>query len=355
MLQRLQGRGITCYVCAELNQAYASAEIGVGGPRLPFYPEVRISIPRRVWEAAQGSSPADVVHIGPVFLGPRAHCFAQQLDVPSSLTHHTNTPRYYQHYYRGAGFLGDVVLSARCIIKLTLICSSSTMLAGYVPMASSAWWWQRWHQYATLPAWYVMKRCAAAVDGHPEIFGTQRRWHRAGSAGTDPSVLPTPRRSLGDDDDGPVTPHLQTDAFAARQPCSPATTARTMRWLRRTVQPMPSCSPSTTETFWAGGAGSHGVRSAGYRRPRGQRARHRWPQRFLFFDLMHHNKLVLWSARLQLSIQPTAGPWRTMHSTTHSRDWRMTMDQLIHYCHLAISVAPAPRTAPPRCLTPLDL
>ena len=79
---------------------YAGAEIvGVGGPPLPFYPELRINIPRRfVWEKVRAFQP-DLVHIvSPFFLGPFGLSYARRLNVPILASFHTHVPRYVRHY-----------------------------------------------------------------------------------------------------------------------------------------------------------------------------------------------------------------------------------------------------------------
>ncbi len=82
---------------------YAGAEIvGVGGPRFPWYPEVRINIPRHAtWERLKAFRP-DLVHVaGPFFLGPFGLAFARRLGLPIVASFHTNFPGYTRHYRFG--------------------------------------------------------------------------------------------------------------------------------------------------------------------------------------------------------------------------------------------------------------
>ncbi|MCB0209837.1 MAG: glycosyltransferase family 1 protein [Anaerolineae bacterium] len=82
---------------------YAGAKIvGVGGPRVPLYPELRINIPgRRVWKMVQDFQP-DLVHVvHPFFLGIFGLRFARKLNVPVVASFHTHVPRYAQHYGLG--------------------------------------------------------------------------------------------------------------------------------------------------------------------------------------------------------------------------------------------------------------
>jgi len=88
---------------------YAGAEIvGVGGPRLPFYPELRVNIPRRfVWEKISAFQP-DLVHVvNPFFLGPFGMSYARRLRIPVVASYHTDLARYAEAY--GVGFIGPIL------------------------------------------------------------------------------------------------------------------------------------------------------------------------------------------------------------------------------------------------------
>ncbi|MEM8535257.1 MAG: glycosyltransferase family 1 protein [Chloroflexota bacterium] len=115
MLQHLNAKGHKVLLFGPPGgpEEYAGAEIvGVGGPRLPFYPEMRINIPRRrrVWNRIQEFDP-DLVHIvNPFFLGPFGLSYAQRLQVPIVASYHTNIPKYVHHYH-GGGFIEPIVWS----------------------------------------------------------------------------------------------------------------------------------------------------------------------------------------------------------------------------------------------------
>jgi glycosyltransferase involved in cell wall biosynthesis len=110
---------------------YAGAEIvGVGGPRLPFYPELRINIPRRrVWERISAFQP-DLVHVvNPVILGPFGLSYARRLKAPVVASFHTDIARYAQYY--GGGFLSPLVWSYLRTLHNSAslnLCPSSTVL-----------------------------------------------------------------------------------------------------------------------------------------------------------------------------------------------------------------------------------
>jgi glycosyltransferase involved in cell wall biosynthesis len=110
---------------------YAGAEIfGVGGPRLPLYPELRINIPRRgVFERLSAFQP-DLIHVvNPFFLGPFGLHYARRLRLPTVASFHTDVARYAHHY--GGGFLAPLLWGyMRTLHNLASLnlCPSSTVL-----------------------------------------------------------------------------------------------------------------------------------------------------------------------------------------------------------------------------------
>ncbi|HRA65366.1 MAG: glycosyltransferase family 1 protein [Caldilinea sp.] len=111
LLQRLQEQGHRVILFGPPGGPadYAGAEIvGVGGPRVPFYPELRINIPRRfVWERIKAFQP-DLIHVvNPVVLGPFGLSYARRLKAPTVASFHTDLPRYAQFY--GAGFVAPLI------------------------------------------------------------------------------------------------------------------------------------------------------------------------------------------------------------------------------------------------------
>jgi glycosyltransferase involved in cell wall biosynthesis len=114
MLQRLNEKGHQVILFGPPGgpAEYAGAEIvGVGGPRLPFYPELRINIPRkRVWQRVQEFQP-DLVHVvNPFFLGPFGLSYARRLNVPVVASYHTDVPRYARLYSGALGGLAEPLM-----------------------------------------------------------------------------------------------------------------------------------------------------------------------------------------------------------------------------------------------------
>jgi glycosyltransferase involved in cell wall biosynthesis len=111
MLQRLHelGHEVLLFGPPGGPAEYAGAEIvGVGGPRVPFYPELRFNIPRRfVWEKVSAFGP-DLVHVvNPFVLGPFGMSYARRLRVPVVASFHTDLARYAQAY--GVGFVAPLL------------------------------------------------------------------------------------------------------------------------------------------------------------------------------------------------------------------------------------------------------
>lgn len=90
---------------------FAGAKIvGVGGPPVPWYPELRINIPRRrVWKEVKDFQP-DVIHaVNPMVLGAFGIYAAKQLDLPLVASYHTDMARYAEHF--GFGFVNPALWS----------------------------------------------------------------------------------------------------------------------------------------------------------------------------------------------------------------------------------------------------
>ncbi|NJK79104.1 MAG: glycosyltransferase family 1 protein, partial [Chloroflexaceae bacterium] len=180
MLQRLNEKGHQVLLFGPPGgpEEYAGAEIfGVGGPRLPFYPELRINIPRkRVWERIQEFRP-DLVHVvNPFFLGPFGLSYARRLNVPIVASYHTDVPRYVRHY---GGPFGAVVEPVFWSYLRTLhnqahlnLCPSTTTLKDLRDHGfSRVRWWKRGidtELFSPGPRDAAMRH--RLTDGNPDDF-----------------------------------------------------------------------------------------------------------------------------------------------------------------------------------------
>lgn len=180
MLQRLQEKGHQVLLFGPPGgpAEYAGAEIvGVGGPRLPMYPELRINIPRkRVWERVQAFQP-DLVHVvSPFFLGPFGLSYGRRLNVPIVASYHTNVPHYVRHY---SGPLSRFIEPASWWYLRLLhnqahlnLCPSTTTLRDLRDHGfSRVRWWKRGIDTKLFtPGPRDMAVRERLSDGHPEDF-----------------------------------------------------------------------------------------------------------------------------------------------------------------------------------------
>jgi len=154
---------------------FAGAEIvGVGGPRLPFYPDMRINIPKQwVWERINAFQP-DIVHVvNPFFLGPFGMSYARRLGVPVLASFHTDVARYAQYY--GGGFLSPLIWTYLRQIhnQASLnLCPSTAILKDLRGQGfRRVRWWKRGVDTARFtpgPREEAIRN--RLTDGHPEDF-----------------------------------------------------------------------------------------------------------------------------------------------------------------------------------------
>lgn len=177
MLRRLQelGHQVVLFGPPGGPAEYAGAEIvGVGGPPLPFYPELRMNVPRpRVWRKLQEFRPNIVHVVNPFFLGPFGMLFARRLGVPVLASFHTDVARYAGHYgfSFGAPILwwymrqihnqADVNLCPSTAIRKDLIAQGFRRVR----------WWKRGidtELFSPGPRDQAVR--ARLTDGHPDDF-----------------------------------------------------------------------------------------------------------------------------------------------------------------------------------------
>lgn len=107
MLRRLNELGHQMLIVAPSGapaEVMGAKVIGARGPRLFFYPELRMLLPsREIFQRVKDFQP-DVIHVvHPFFLGPFGLWCAQAIGAPTVASFHTHLPKYAQHY--GYGYL----------------------------------------------------------------------------------------------------------------------------------------------------------------------------------------------------------------------------------------------------------
>ena len=176
-LERLQEKGHDVILFGPKGgpPEYAGAEIiGVGGPPLPLYPELRINIPKRwVWERVQRFQP-DVVHVvNPFFLGPFGLSYAKRLGRPTVASFHTDLPRYAKHYRAGflVPLLWTYMRSLHNAASLNLCPSTSVLRDLRAHGFRRVRWWRRGVDTARFtPGPHDETMRARLTDGHPDDF-----------------------------------------------------------------------------------------------------------------------------------------------------------------------------------------
>lgn len=177
MLQRLNelGHEVILFGPPGGPSEYAGATVvGVGGPRLPFYPELRFNIPRRfVWEKVKAFQP-DLIHVvNPFLLGPFGMSYARRLRVPVVASFHTDLARYAEFY--GAGFVAPIVWTYMRALHNQAdlnLCPSSTIHADLRRQGfHRVRWWKRGIDTEIFtPGPRNESLRARLTDGHPDDF-----------------------------------------------------------------------------------------------------------------------------------------------------------------------------------------
>jgi glycosyltransferase involved in cell wall biosynthesis len=110
---------------------YCGAKIyGVSGFPLPFYPELKVALPRPSIGYALEQFKPDIVHVvNPAVLGLAGLFYAKAMKLPLIASYHTHLPQYLQHY--GLGFLEgtmwELIKTAHNNAALNL-CTSNAMV-----------------------------------------------------------------------------------------------------------------------------------------------------------------------------------------------------------------------------------
>jgi glycosyltransferase involved in cell wall biosynthesis len=111
---------------------YCGAKIyGVSGFPLPFYPELKVALPRPSIGTVLEQFQPDIVHVvNPAVLGLAGLFYAKAMKLPLIASYHTHLPQYLQHY--GLGFLEntmwELIKTAHNNAALNL-CTSNAMVS----------------------------------------------------------------------------------------------------------------------------------------------------------------------------------------------------------------------------------
>lgn len=137
LLEHLQLRGHQAIVIGpeDAPRRYAGARIiGIPGPPIPFYPELRMLLPRRHVGHRLARFHPDLIHLAdPMLLGMVGLYWAHKLAVPAVGAYHTNIADYMGDFH--LGFLKDPVwryrrfLHNQCAATLVPSRSTGTILA----------------------------------------------------------------------------------------------------------------------------------------------------------------------------------------------------------------------------------
>ena len=110
---------------------YKGAKVfGLSSFPLPFYPELKVALPRPAIGKQLEKFKPDLIHVvNPAILGLAGIYYAKMLNIPLVASYHTHLPQYLQHYGFGAleGFLWELLKAAHNQAQLNL-CTSSAMV-----------------------------------------------------------------------------------------------------------------------------------------------------------------------------------------------------------------------------------
>ena len=324
---------------------YAGAEIvGVGGPRLPFYPELRINIPRRfVWERIKAFQP-DLIHVAnPFFLGPFGLFYARRLKTPTVASFHTDLPRYAQFY--GASFATPAIwaylrtLHNQADVNL---CPSTTVRSELQRQGfHRVRWWQRGIDTELFtPGPRRAEVRAHLTDGHPDDFLVVNVGRQAPEKGLEQlrdTIFPARGVRLALIGAGPS--HAQLRKVFAGTPTVLTGYLRGQALVDAYRAADVFIFPSTTETF-----GLVALEAMACRLPviaartGGVLDTVIDGYNGLFYDPAQPTEMRTHIQRLRDT--PAFRDQLAANALTHARDrsWRTTMDQLVDYYHVAIRV-----------------
>lgn len=347
MLQRLQEQGHKVILFGPPGgpEEYAGAEIvGVGGPRLPFYPELRMNIPRRnIWRKVKAFQP-DIVHVvSPFFLGPFGLSYARSQNLPLLASFHTDLAGYAKHY--GFGFIADPLWGYMRLLHNQAdvnLCPSTVMRdelrnRGFKRVR----WWKRGidtERFSPGPRDEAVRM--KLTDGHPDDFlvvNVGRQAPEKGIKELRDYIFPQEGVRLALIGDGPSHEHLQEHYRGTPTVLPGYMHGEELIAAYRAADAF--IFPSTTETFGLVAleamacrvpviaAETGGVLDTVIDGVNG-----------LYFDPERPEQIgeLVRTLRTQPELRDRLAESALIHA--RSRSWRATMDQLVDYYRLTIRV-----------------
>jgi glycosyltransferase involved in cell wall biosynthesis len=129
-LQRLGNQVLVISPDGGLTEYMGAQIYGVSGFPLPFYPELKMALPRpSIGEALDRFQP-DIVHVvNPAVLGLSGLFYSKIKNIPLLASYHTHLPEYLQHYGLGMleGLLWELLKAGHNQAQINL-CTSTAMM-----------------------------------------------------------------------------------------------------------------------------------------------------------------------------------------------------------------------------------
>lgn len=347
LLRRLEELGHHVLVVAPQGapSSFAGAEVvSVRGPRLPFYPELRLNRPtREAWRRLAAFRP-DIIHaVNPAFIGPVGLWWARRLGVPTLASFHTDIARYAAHY--GYGFLSPAIWRYFRAIhnRAGVNVGPSTFVRD--DLRRHGFRRVRWWKRGIDTDFFTPGPCDAAMrdrltDGHPDDFVAVYIGRLASEKGLfvlRDAVFPQPGVRLALVGDGPATAELK--AYFAGTPTTFPGYMQGDDLINAYRSADVFLFPSTTETF-----GLVALEAMACRLPviaaraggivdsviDGHNG--------FFYDPAQPQQIGTFIERLRA--QPALREQLAANGLEHARNraWRATMDQLVDYYRKAIRV-----------------
>ncbi len=353
MLQRLneQGHQVILFGPEGGPEEFAGAEIvGVGGPKVFFYPELNFNYPRPwIYQRVKQFNPAVIHAVNPFVLGAFGLYCARRLDTPTLASYHTDMARYADHY--GFGFTKPALWSYLRSIHNRAdvnLCPSSAVRDELRDQGfRRVRWWKRGIDtdfFTPGPVDMAMRNRLS--DGHPDDFlivYVGRQSPEKGLFGLRDAIFPQEGVRLALIGGGPALEELKT--YYAGTPTVFPGYLRGQELVDAYRAADAFIFPSTTETF-----GLVALEAMACRVPviaaesGGIVDTVRDGYNGLYFDPEHPEQMGELVRRLREN--PALRDELAANALTHARNqsWRATMDQLIDYYYLALRVHS--RTAP---------